>query len=225
VIISHEQRFIFVKTRKTAGTSIEAFLAARLGAGDTVAGEGELSRNQRGRWNPLAELASHPDLHNARLTLNDCRAQRKYYAHLPAWRIRERIGRRVWEDYFTFCFERDPWDKLVAFYWWRTRHLPEDARPDFATFVRTTPRLSAWDQYTIDDEVAVDFVGQFENLEADMRQVLDRIGLDAPLDLPHKKGGYHQDGGTEFTPELDQWVAETFHHEIAEFGYRDRSLT
>jgi hypothetical protein len=32
VIVDHEHKFIFVKTRKTAGTSVEVFLAPLLGA-------------------------------------------------------------------------------------------------------------------------------------------------------------------------------------------------
>ena len=34
MIVSHEYRFIFIKTVKTAGTSIEAWLSGRCAAGD-----------------------------------------------------------------------------------------------------------------------------------------------------------------------------------------------
>ena len=215
MIISHRHRFIFVKTRKTAGTSIERFLSAHLGPDDVIMGADE--GNHLGRWNPAVELASHPDPSSVKLTLKQWRQQHRYYQHMPAWRIRARAGRALWDDYFTFCFERDPWDKLESFYWWRTR---DDAvRPDFETWVRATPDLSAWPLYTIRDRVAVDFIGRYETLEADLATVLDRIGLDAPVELPRDKSGYREPGVVTFTPSLDQWINHHFGREMALLGY------
>jgi hypothetical protein len=219
VIISHERRFIFLKTRKTAGSSIERFLLPHLGPDDTIASMVD-HRNYTGRWNPIPELRREPFGPEARLTVKQWRKGVRYHQHIPAWRVRERAGRGVWDDYFTFCFERDPWDKLVSFYWWRIRNM--DDPPDFDTFVRTTPGLSAWNQYTIDDQIAVDFIGRYESLEDDLRTVLDHVGIDAPLDLEWLKGGLRREGA-EFTPSLDQWVSEHFRHEIDHFGYRDRA--
>ncbi len=216
MIISHRHRFIFVKTRKTAGTSIERFLNQFLGPDDVIRGGGE--RNFAGRWNPMAELVHHPDPPNVKLTLKQWRVRNRYYQHMPAWRLRDRLGRSVWDSYFTFCFERDPWEKLVSFYWWRTRDMT--ARPDFETWVRATPNLSAWPLYTIGDRVAVDFIGRYESLEDDLAQVMARIGLDQPVDLPRDKAGYRVDGdGVTFTPELDHWVRHEFRREIALLGY------
>ncbi len=216
MIISHRHRFVFVKTRKTAGTSIERFLGQFLGPDDVIMGAGE--RNHEGRWNPTSELVHHPDPSNLKLTLKQWRDRHRYYQHMPAWRLRDRMGRSVWDSYFTFCFERDPWDKLVSFYWWRTRDLA--TRPDFDTWVRTTPNLSAWPLYTIADRVAVDFIGRFESLETDLARILARIGLDAPVDLPHDKSGYRvDDEAVTFRPELDDWVRQEFRHEIALMGY------
>ena len=215
MIISHRHRFIFVKTRKTAGTSIEHFLSAHLGPQDVIMGAVE--RNHLGRWNPAAELVGHPDPSNVKLTLKQWQRRVRYYQHMPAWRIRARAGRAVWDDYFTFCFERDPWDKLESFYWWRTRDDP--ARPDFESWVRTAPGLSAWPLYTIGDRVAVDFVGRYESLEADLASVLDRIGLDATVVLPQEKSGFHEREEVGFSPQLDQWINQRFGREMALLGY------
>ncbi len=216
MIISHRHRFIFVKTRKTAGTSIERFLRGFLGPEDVIMGAGE--RNGGGRWNPTNELVHHPDPSNVKLTLKQWRHAQRYYQHMPAWRLRDRVGHDVWDRYFTFCFERDPWDKLASFYWWRTRD--ESPRPDFETWVRATPNLSAWPLYTIGDRVAVDFVGRYEDLDDDLAQVLAHLGLDAPIELPNDKSGYRVDDDTvAFSPELDGWVRQEFAREIALFGY------
>ena len=217
VIVSHRWKFIFVKTRKTAGTSIEHFLLPHLGPDDAIRSVDE--RHTTGRFNPLPELRSHPDRSNARLTLEQWARQVRFYEHIPAWRLRNRVGHSVWDEYTTFCFERNPWDKLVSFYFWRTKNHADPV--DFETWVRTTPGLSAWSQYTIDDEVAVDVVCRYESIQDDLAAMLDRIGLDVPVVLPNDKGGHRpaDDGGVLFSPELDDWVAGRFRHEIELMGY------
>jgi len=49
MIISHKHKFIFIKTRKTAGTSIEIFLSQFCGKADilTPIGEGEELRKEQ----------------------------------------------------------------------------------------------------------------------------------------------------------------------------------
>jgi hypothetical protein len=218
VIVSHRWKFIFVKTRKTAGSSIERFLLPHLGPDDVV--RSFEARNAAGRFNPLPELAAHHDRANARLTIEQWLRRERFYTHMPAWRLRNRVGASTWDSYTTFCFERDPWDKLVSFYYWRTRDQAE--RPDFETWVRSTPGLRAWPQYTIDDRVVVDVVGRYERLEDDLAAVLDRIGLDVAVDLPRDKSGYRPsaaDPGAAFSPALDAWVAEQFAPEIELMGY------
>jgi hypothetical protein len=219
VIISHRHRFIFVKTRKTAGTSVERFLSTFLGPDDVIVGADH--RNETGRWNPLPELAHKHDSLTVRSTMGQWRNRRRYYPHIPAWRIRARLGRSTWDDYYKFCFERDPWDKVESSYWWRTRDM--DPRPDFADWLDGAINQSAWLQYTIDDQVAVDFIGQFENLEADLRVALERIGLDVPIDLPREKSGYRRAEGVTFTPALDDSIAHEFRHEMALLGYEKRA--
>ena len=218
MIVSHRWKFIFVKTRKTAGSSIERFLLPHLGPDDVVRGID--SRNADGRFNPLPELASHPDRANARLTVEQLARGVRFYQHMPAWRLRNRVGAATWDEYTTFCFERNPWDKLVSFYYWRTQDVADP--PPFDEWVHTTPGLSAWDQYAIDDQVAVDQVGRYETLEADLAAVLDRIGLDVPIELPREKSGFRPGDRAEevaFSPGLDEWVAEHFAREIALMGY------
>jgi hypothetical protein len=221
VIISHRHKFIFIKTRKTAGTSIEHFLLDHLGPDDAVIGGGR--QNVHGRWNPTRELLSHPGPSNVKLTLKQWRTRELYYQHMPAWKIRARVGPAVWDEYFTFCFERDPWDKLVSFYFWRTRNQADD-RPDFETWVRATRTVSGWPLYTIGDQPAVDFIGRYENLHDDLAQALERIGLDATVELPRDKSGFRptDDEQVTFSPTLEDWVRREFRHEIALFGYDDR---
>ena len=205
MIISHRHRFIFVKTRKTAGTSIERFLSAHLGPDDVIMGAGE--RNHLGRWNPTAELVGHPDPSNVKLTLKQWRQRHRYYQHMPAWRIRGpsrpgRVGRLL-----HLLLRARPVGQagVVLLVAHPRRPRGRTSRPGSAP----RPDLSAWPLYTIGDRVAVDFIGRYETLEADLATVLDRIGLDAPVELPRDKSGYREPGVVTFTPALDEWVTTT----------------
>jgi hypothetical protein len=226
VIVSHRHRFIFVKTRKTAGTSIEVLLARHAGPDAIVTPvqppvPGHAPRNHRGRFNPLPQIAHQRRIRPA---LSDLRRRRAYWNHMPAVRIRERVGTAVWDSYFKFCFERDPWDKVVSLY--RYRHW-KYADTDFADFVRNEELPNDFPLYSLDGENAMDFVGRFEHLTDDLATVLAKVGIDAPVELTREKGASPPavaDTAAEFTPELDARVAEVFAREIAELGYADRSL-
>src|SRR6267142_1926583 len=87
MIISHQHKFIFIKTQKTAGTSIEVFLSQQCGPGDIVTPiiprvEGHQSRNYKGFVNPIPELVDRPE--GLRVTLRHAISKTRFYNHIPA---------------------------------------------------------------------------------------------------------------------------------------------
>jgi len=154
-------------------------------------------------------------------------------AHSTAAEVRRALGERRWCDYFKFVFVRNFWDRFLSFYFWRTRSL--SPRPSFASFLDAIHRgdrdamrrldAEGWDNYpiyTIDGQVAVDFVGRFENLGDDVAEAARRIGL--PFDgwLPREKGTVKPAGARRedyYDEESIDRVARLFHDEIALFGY------
>jgi hypothetical protein len=115
MIISHKYEFIFVKTRKTAGTSIEYYLAQHCGPDDVLTQigqgihDGHDAQNHNGFFNPAKEILQFgPDLNDLKLTYDDLVRQDPFYNHLEANRIRARVPKNIWDDYFVFCFERNP---------------------------------------------------------------------------------------------------------------------
>jgi hypothetical protein len=230
VIVSHEHRFIFIKTLKTAGTSIEVALSHIAGDDAIVTPvqppeDGHEPRHWRRLFNPVPELTDRYVRHEPSIagrtvgdTFTDLRRRWAYRNHLPAALIRARVGRKVWDSYFKFCFERDPWDKTVSWYFYATRR--DENRPEFDEWGETATLPSDWDRYTLNGRVAVDFVGRYERMEAELAHALRQVGITDVPSLPRAKGQLRPSGAeTMITPQVDARIRETFQNEIREFGY------
>ncbi|HXG79736.1 MAG TPA: sulfotransferase family 2 domain-containing protein [Methyloceanibacter sp.] len=227
MIVSHAHRFIFIKSRKVAGTSVEVFLSRFCGEDDIITPlgadealrEGMGGRNfwfsTPGRGNRLlrlwGKLLGRPSL-----------GYRGYYPHIPAKEIRRLVGDEIWNSYYKFSIERNPWDRQVSLYHWHYRD--RGAKPSFDVFIRSPLHRkisSNFDTYAIDGQVAADYVCRYESLERDLQRVLDEIGIDAKVELPKAKAS-HRNGRSwrdYYTPTTRDIVGRWYAREIETFGY------
>ncbi len=192
MIISHQHKFIFLKTRKTAGTSIEIALSRFCGASDVItpiSAEDELERRELGFREPQntnVPLRFLSQIDWLRWIRSGQRP--RFFNHASARFIRKHVEASIWNGYFKFCFERNPFDKAISRYYYRTR----EPRPAIADYLEAAPRqfLSNWELYTVNDQLAVNFLGRYENLTEDLAAVSDQLGLDGRLSLPRTKAGF-----------------------------------
>jgi hypothetical protein len=227
VILSHRHRFIFLKTRKTAGTSIEIALSRFCGPDDVITPiveEDEALRRELGFPGPQnLEIPERRLSRGERLRALALREPLRFYNHAPAAWIARHVDPEVWRSYFKFCFERNPYDRAISRYYWKTRERSEP--PSIARFLgrKERRRLSNWPVYTIDGRIAVDFVGRFENLSEDLACALRRIGLPAELELPRTKTRFRRDR-RPYREVLDAKTRELVERccarELAAFDYR-----
>ena len=114
MIISHSHKYIFIKSLKTAGTSIEAALSHECSGQDVVTrlGNYRFNRDESGGW-----------IHNA---MND----EGFEQHEKAAAIKEKVPPAVWSDYYKFSVVRNPWDRIVSDFFWRNRRDPSIVATD-----------------------------------------------------------------------------------------------
>ena len=197
MIVSHRHRFIFIKTRKTAGTSIEIALSAFCGPDDIISPisrEDEVVRRELGYPGPQHHLKTAAE-YSARDWWTRLRGERprRFYNHAPASEVRALVGEEVWNSYFKFCFDRNPFDKAISKYYWSSKRKTQP--PDMNRWLQECPtyKISNWGMYSLDGELAMDFVGRFEYLAEDLQKAFERIGLDSPPELPRTKVGTRKD--------------------------------
>jgi hypothetical protein len=228
MIISHAHRFIFIKTYKTAGTSIEVFLSKHCGDDDVLTPirppvETHRPRNHRGVVNPFASPRQAGDL---RSNLEDLIRLRKYYNHIPAYKVRQRAPARVWSQYLKFCVERNPWDKTVSHYYMR-RDIEAGRGTELTLeeyFRRGRFRLN-YPLYTEPGarKCIVDRVLRYERLDADLAELMRELGVPFDGTLGVKAKGAHRRDRRSYRDVLEprhaEIVARVFADEIALHGY------
>jgi Sulfotransferase family len=228
MIVSHQHRFIFLKTNKTAGTSIEAGLSRLCGPDDIITPYREDNEPYRQALTPQNYRIEHP-LKPQRTLWRKLlgRPERYYhpsvgfYEHMPAWRVRAYLGEEVWRSYFKFAFDRNPWDRQVSWYFYKTKS--KRRRPSFDRFMRDRAKafVSNFDIYALDGEMAVDFLGRYEDLEKDLATALERIGVGKIVALPKTNVSVirERDYRSYYSPETQALVAEWYALEIALLDY------
>ncbi len=228
MILSHKFKLIFIKTAKTAGTSIEVFLSRHCGPQDIVTPivppvEGHQPRNYEGFINPIPEILERPGkfFSAVRHTLTSCT---KFYNHMPAREVKQRVPAEVWNGYFKFCVERNPWDKVLSHYHMHAARegcsLSLDdylARSRFPiNYFRYMDRSGR--------RLIVDRVVHYENLLAELGEVFSQLNIpfDRTLGVA-AKSDYRPDRRPYqevFDDEQRRIVEKAFAREIDLHGYR-----
>ncbi len=229
MIISHKHKFIFIKTNKTAGTSTEIALAKICGQHDIITPndpkDEEIRKqlNYPGPQNYTAPFYEYRFRDLYRLIQRQKKKPR-FYHHIPAREIKKLVGEQVWNDYFKFCFERNPWDRIISFYYWRSKSKPWAGISEFID--SDEPHLLnkyGYGLYTIDDEVVVDRICRFENIEQELEYVGNLLGFPEKLTLPMAKTSFRKDTRhyrEVLSDEDREKIARMFEKEIRLMNYR-----
>jgi len=225
MIISHKHKFVFIKTAKTGGSTIENILGDHLGNKDIASGSAykdsktvspTMKRN-------FPQKIDYPD-------------ELGGYSHLPASLIYEKFfaGRKP-KDYFVFTIERNSYDKAVSHWWWHTRtkrqmkKMPR-SRVNFREHLTRLIQApdnnnpSCWRRYT-NDSICVDHVYQYDQWDQMFKDLSERFSL--KIDINNTRNIRLKDSKKPFEHYSEAYngneqelVKQLFPHEIKHFGYK-----
>ena len=121
MIISHELKIIFLKTKKVAGTSMEIALSKFCGEDDIITPitpPDEKTRQQLGF--KVAQNYRNPKWYNYQNGAKISYAQTKgeFFNHIPATAVRNMVPSKIWNDYLIVSMVRSPFDAIISRYFW-----------------------------------------------------------------------------------------------------------
>ncbi len=223
MLVSHRHRFIFTKTAKSAGTSVEGYFERFcLPDGDFVPTDG------RPEYESASGIVGYRGPSDG--------VARRWFNHMPAAAIRRELGEAVWHSYFKFCTVRDPFERAISAF----EHLGRDYVAPFTGLRRKLgwppserERFRHWltwrglpndrPAYMIDGALCVDDVIRYENLDAEMARICAKIGVPwQPELMPRFKSQYRRPEATVaslYSPAAIRIVARACRREIALFDY------
>ena len=188
-MIDHKHKFIFVHIPKTGGTSIESLFIRNAHIKDVT-----------GKHNMVSD-----------------------------------IGSEFLKKYFTFTFVRNPWDRMVSYYKFRIKRWNMfNHGESFKEWIRflcsdEVQKIKAYHfnlaiknqhEFLVSEsnEISVDFIGRFENLQEDFNIICDKIGI-ARRELPHKNKTKHKHYTEYYDDETREIVAEKYAKDIEYLNY------
>jgi chondroitin 4-sulfotransferase 11 len=189
-MIDHKNKFIFIHIPKTGGSSIESIFYPSI----------------------ITKTGICKDIPNKHYTLDSLLKNEEI-----------NLG-----NFFSFSFIRNPWDKVLSHYLFFFKG-GFDHHGSFFNFVKyycdtdhkgwkNNDFLPQFDYLSLDDSLAINFIGKFENLQEDFDEVCDRIGISRKqLPITNKTERKHY--AEYYDEKTKQIVAEKYAKDIEYFGY------
>jgi len=156
-------------------------------------------------------------------------------SHRTALEQIEKIGEETWNKKLTFTIVRNPWDKVVSHYHFRVKTNQTRLRDKPIAFKEWVKRTygrqdpSYYDSPKMfmpqidwitdeNDELLVDEILYFEDLDKEFNGIQKKLGMNAPL--PHMKKSNHGHYRQYYDKETLEIVRNWFRRDIERFGFR-----
>ena len=193
-MIDHKNKFIFIHIPKTGGSSIESIFHPSI----------------------ITKTGICKDIPNKHYTLDSLLKNKEIEL----------------SKFFSFSFIRNPWDKILSHYLFFIKG-GFDHRGSFFNFVKyycdtnhkgwkNNDFLPQFNYLSLDNSLAIDFIGKFENLQEDFDVVCDKIGV-ARKQLPYTNKTQHKHYTEYYDDETREIVAQKYAKDIEYFGYEFNS--
>jgi hypothetical protein len=204
MLVSHKHKFIFLRPRKTASTSVEAYFekfCLPATADTTVKHNRRHSITQVGIVTPRG-------LENAKIKC----AKLGWRNHMIARNVKQKLTTEQWKTYFKFSIVRNPFDKLISWYYFMPHRYNANYRSKGTNLKQERRNFNKWVQseyckiflakeqkiISVKGKYCLDGVIRLEHLEKDIKNVCKT--LDLPIDLTRLKNFKSNVKPNNFTP-------------------------
>lgn len=195
MIISHSQKFVFVKTRKTAGSSIEKYLIDNILDHQTDICTGSVTDSVR-PLNCPEGLTGH---------ISDIDIIEKFGSDFP--------------DYSWFAIERNPWEKTVSQFLFSKRHKRVPFYWTFGRFTREKHLMPIdFERYSKKCEILI-----YKNLSQDLDNFFKQRNIPFSKTIFQKynlkKAQKKYDYTTFYNERTKERIAQYYYREIESFKF------
>lgn len=197
MIVSHRHKFVYVRTQKTASSSLILSLLPHLGKDDVC-----IPVNGRGKnWNPEWS---------------------KEFEHWPveAAITKGFLDRVAMTEYTVWTVERNPWDKTVSHYLYHKNHdFMKPPIRSFRDYIDRGNYPSDFWRYCYKGNMVCDWVGRYENL-SEVEQFLGKLmSRDFRIEHKEKVAEDRKPYQDYYDPHSLRRIGVAFAQERRAFGY------
>lgn len=192
-MISDKDKFIFIHIPKCGGTSIERFFLSHYGISND--------------WKREYPLEALPMKVKSEFHIG---FQQQQHMSLSNFALEKQ------EEYFSFAFVRNPWDRIMSSYLYSKRL---GFKFTFKSFFNSTVFKTHHKPQSYFINKNIDFIGRFENLQGDFNLVCEKLGIESKQ-LPHENKTSHKHYTEWYTDENKKLVQDKYSEDIETFNYK-----
>lgn len=222
MLVSHKHCFVFLKTIKTASTSTELYFQPACMPQSTDASDANVRHGQK------HALVSETGIVGAR---GPRAATEIFYSHMPPKKIIQELGQATWDDYFRFANVRNPWDKVVSLFFFKTEWRGADGSvPETRALIEGIEafvdgyRRPLVEAFLSPGSPNISDVIRYEQLVDDVMRIADIVGFAGGPELPRLKVNTRPDQFRDyrslFSGVARDRVSHIFADWIENYGYR-----
>ena len=235
MIISFKHKFIFIKTYKTAGSSIESYLYQFLNPNDIYAHTADNNGiNCWGEFDPENKLSKFFDVdtYNERIS-----KKLRFYAHMPIWLIKDRLD--IWsnklkfdifENFYKFGVIRNPFDLVVSDFFWRknSKLIKEKSFNEIIQELKDN-KYQTYGLLNLNklmdkkqENILCDYIVKYENLNEELSKIFNKLKIpfNGKLDIFKKRFDRERNYQKFYNESSRKLVESIFYKEIDMFKYK-----
>jgi hypothetical protein len=207
-LVSLSHKFLFVHIPKTGGNSIQNVL--RLYSEDQIV-----------CLNPLQDGVERFEVRNPNYS---------YEKHSSLAEYESILGPDLFASLYKFACIRNPWERMISFYFSPHRQVTQWSRNEFVQFVEEVPsmlsylgqRVSSFTSGSAEALLGVNRLLRFERLQEDFDMVCHDLGIPRQV-LPHRNRSSRRHYSEYYDSRLVKLVSTKCAADIEYFGYRFES--